>query len=947
MAPKGRERQSTASRHEPIVGPRPGRGYGRSPARRFWPHGDPVDRAVRSSAERYPNRHPTNCPVQNRRRADAVRHGEAERVLETKLRPKPRYALAVLSVGLALLMQLTLIPLVGGDPRSSPFLLFFAAVMVSAWFGGLWPGVLATVLSALLAGYFFLLSRGTLPFDNVAQDLRWALFVVEGILISALVERSHSARRRAEAHALKVAQGEEEIRARAREQQAVAELGQRALTKTGLPALMDDAVGLVAGGLDLEYGEVLELLPGGERLLLRAGAGWKRGLVGRVTVGAGADSPAGQTLLSREPVIFEDLRSEARFRDSELLREHGVSSGMSVVISPGGRPFGVLGAYTRERKAFTQGDADFLQSVANVIAATIVRERAEESLRFLAESGEVLSSSLDYRATLESVARLAVPNLADWCAVDVLGEDGSIERLAIAHQDPEKVAWAREIQERYPPDPEAPGGLTKVLKTGRPEFLPEITEEMLEASARDEEHLRLLREVGFASALIVPISVAGGSAVGAITLVMAESGRRYDAADLRVAEELARRAALAVDNARLYGKAQAEIAERERVEKDLRRSERRFRALVQNSSDIISVFDAEGKILYQSPSIERILGYKAEDRIGKNIFESPLVHPDDFDHKREFLLEAQANPGVNVKAEFRLRHADGSWRYIEALGKNSLDDPAVGGIIVNYRDTSERRRNQEQIHKLNEELEQRIKDRTAQLAEANKELESFSYSVSHDLRAPLRHIGGFAEMLRKRAGPSLDEVGLRYLETVLSSVEHAGALVDDLLAFSRMGRAEMRQTVVDMRGMVDEVRSDLRFEMEGREIVWKVGALPEVLGDPSMLRLVVGNLFSNAIKYTRTRDRAVIEVGSTQEGGETVFFVRDNGVGFDVQYKNKLFGVFQRLHTADEFEGTGIGLANVRRIVNRHGGRVWAEGREGGGATFFFSLPRLTETNDG
>jgi light-regulated signal transduction histidine kinase (bacteriophytochrome) len=202
-------------------------------------------------------------------------------------------------------------------------------------------------------------------------------------------------------------------------------------------------------------------------------------------------------------------------------------------------------------------------------------------------------------------------------------------------------------------------------------------------------------------------------------------------------------------------------------------------------------------------------------------------------------------------------------------------------------------------------------------------------------------------MLHRRTGSSLDEVSLRYLETILSSVEHAGTLVDDLLAFSRMGRAEMRQTVVDMNGIVGEVRSDLQIETQGREVEWKVGVLPDVHGDPSMLRLVVGNLLSNAIKYTRDRDPAIIEVGSINEGRETVFFVRDDGVGFDVRYANKLFGVFQRLHTMDEFEGNGIGLASVQRIINRHGGRVWAEGEEGKGAIFFFLLPRPMENSDG
>ncbi len=645
-------------------------------------------------------------------------------------------------------------------------------------------------------------------------------------------------------------------------------------------------------------------------------------------------------------MTFEDLRTEAPLRDSSLLREHEVVSDAGAIVSPGGRLFGVLGAYTRERRVFAQGESSFLQSVANVLAAAIERERADETLRFLAESGEVLASSLDYRVTLSSVARLAVPHLADWCAVDVLGEGGSIERLAIAHQDPEKVVWARELQERYPPDPDAPAGVPKVLRTGRPEFLPEITDEMIEASARDEEQLRIIHKIGFTSAMIVPLNAAGGT-LGAITLVSAESGRRYEPSDLRVAEELARRAALAVDNALLYGRAQREVAERGRIEEDLHRGERRFRALVQNNSDIISVFDAEGNILYQSPSVERILGYGAKDRIGENVFESPLVHPDDIDQNREFFIEALANPGVNVRAEFRRRAADGSWCHIEAVGKNLLDDLFVEGIIANYRDASERTRDQDQIRKLNEELERRIEERTAQLSEANKELESFSYSVSHDLRAPLRDIGGFAQMLRRRTGSSLDKVSLRYLETILSSVEHAGTLVDDLLAFSRMGRAEMRQTVVDMNGIVGEARSELQLETEGREVEWKVGVLPDVHGDPSMLRLVVGNLLSNAIKYTRDRDPAIIEVGSIHEERETVFFVRDNGVGFDVKYVSKLFGVFQRLHSTDEFEGNGIGLANVQRIVNRHGGRVWAEGEMGKGATFFFSLPRSMENDDG
>jgi signal transduction histidine kinase len=234
-----------------------------------------------------------------------------------------------------------------------------------------------------------------------------------------------------------------------------------------------------------------------------------------------------------------------------------------------------------------------------------------------------------------------------------------------------------------------------------------------------------------------------------------------------------------------------------------------------------------------------------------------------------------------------------------------------------------------------------LEQRTAQLAAVNKELEAFSYSVSHDLRAPLRHINGFTELLEKSAGAAIDATGKRYLRLISESALKMGDLIDALLVFSRMGRTEMLHSRVDLNAIMRAAQRETMVGQSGRRVKWTIHPLPDVSGDPSMLQQVFTNLLSNAFKYSRTRQESEIEIGVADgKPGEVVVFVRDNGVGFDMAYANRLFGVFQRLHRAEEFEGTGIGLANVQRIVLRHGGRVWAESELDKGATFFVALPK-------
>ena len=357
-------------------------------------------------------------------------------------------------------------------------------------------------------------------------------------------------------------------------------------------------------------------------------------------------------------------------------------------------------------------------------------------------------------------------------------------------------------------------------------------------------------------------------------------------------------------------------------------------SLLNLTHDTIFVRDMSDVITYWNRGAQELYGWTAEEAIGKRAHQLlQTVFPVPIDEIRAELLRAGRWEGELEKTK-----ADGTQVVVASrwsLRRDEQERPVA--ILETNNDITERKRTEEEIRTLNEELAKR----TTELEAMNKELEAFAYSVSHDLRAPLRHMVGYTELLQKNASSILDEKSHRYMMMILESAKRMGNLIDDLLAFSRIGRAETQMTLVSLEQLVKEALSEVRQETDGRNIVWSIGALPNVYGDRSMLRLALVNLIANAIKFTRTRPQAEIEIGCTDgKEDEVVVFIRDNGVGFEMKYVNKLFGVFQRLHRAEEFEGTGIGLATVQRIIHRHGGRVWAEGVVDRGATFYFSVPK-------
>ena len=394
------------------------------------------------------------------------------------------------------------------------------------------------------------------------------------------------------------------------------------------------------------------------------------------------------------------------------------------------------------------------------------------------------------------------------------------------------------------------------------------------------------------------------------------------------------------DLAAKYKELEQEIAERKQAEAGLQRQAQ----LLEQVHDSVISTDLNGIVQTWNAGAERIYGYTAAEAIGQHI--EFLYFPED-----DVLLEQQVLSPLHSKGAHEVilcnRRKTGEAIFID-LRLSFLHDEtgAPVGLIGCSNDVTERKKAEEEILKLNEELEQRVVERTAQLEAANQELEAFSYSVSHDLRAPLRALAGFSKILIQQHADALDPKAEQYLNRIQANAFKMGALVDDLLRFSRLSRQELKTQIVEPVRIVQEVLAELHDMQAGRQVEIDIGALPPCQADPALLKQVYVNLLSNALKYTRQREVARIQVDASVDNGQVVYFVADNGVGFDMEYADKLFGVFQRLHQAEDYEGTGVGLALAQRILHRHGGHVWAEAAPDHGATFYFMLPSEKKPED-
>lgn len=627
-------------------------------------------------------------------------------------------------------------------------------------------------------------------------------------------------------------------------------------------------------------------------------------------------------------VIFtpEDRANHAPEQEKETARREGRAEDERWHVRKDGSRFWASGIMTALRR---NGE---LQGYAKILRDLTSRKKAEEHQELLARAGATLMSSLDSTRILASMAELIVPELADWCSIHIAQPDGTVTPVTVAHVDPEMTRYAKELQVKYPVEPGVDTGINRILRTGKPEMDSFVTNEMLRAAAKSEEHYRDLQRVQVGSVLIVPLRARAGN-IGTITLISAEQGK-YTEDDLSFMTELGHRAGLAYENARLHQEVRDELEQRQRLKADRDRAEREARRqaeILQLAHEAVFAWQLEGGITFWNRGAQDLYGYTSREVLGKR--------PNELLATKHPVPEEEIHSALRLHARWEglLEHRTRSGETILVESRQQVFPEPDGSLLVleTNRDITARVRNEEELARLNRELDRRVQERTQELQEALREMEGFTYSVSHDLRTPMRAIMSTSKILLEDYCAELPEPAVEQLERQARAAKKMGDLIDDLLRLSRIGRQEMQKQDVDLSALASEVSEEI-CGSEKCNVTFDIEPNLHADGDPRLLRILLSNLLENSNKFSPAG--GVVEFKSEQRGEERVFVVRDHGIGFDPQYSHKLFLLFERLHHDDEFPGTGIGLANVRRIVERHGGRIWAEGKLGEGTAFYFTL---------
>lgn len=564
------------------------------------------------------------------------------------------------------------------------------------------------------------------------------------------------------------------------------------------------------------------------------------------------------------------------------------------------------------------------------------RKQAEEDLRknayhtqALADLSTTLAAvRLDFQAVLDVTAQHATGLIGDACVIRLVSDDRKyLEVASLYHSKSMTLDILRALLKASPLPLDA-GLEGRVTQTGQPALVPVISPAQLKSSLPSPDR-SIWERIGIHSMLVIPLG-AHGEVLGTLTMTRDGPGRPYTQEDLAFLQDIADRAALSIVNARLYKAMQQLNSELEQrvIERtvQLQESEEKFSKAFLASPAAVSITSLpDGRYINVNEALARLTGYSKEELLGRTSAELGLVDAT----ARGKILEAIRTHGFAHNVEIQMRTK--SNQVAEVL--TSIEQIELGGqptlLSVNF-DITDRKRAEVELQKAKLELEA-----------ANRELESFSYSVSHDLRSPLRGIDGYSQALLEDYADQLPADAQHYLQRVRSSAQRMATLIDDLLKLAQVTRAQINYAPINLTQLAEDILSELQRTHPERRVEWNVASNLTAQGDLRLLAVVLENLLHNAWKYTSKQERARIEFESEQEGEETVYRVRDNGAGFDMAYADKLFGAFQRLHTVTEFPGTGIGLATVQRIIQRHGGRIWAESVVHEGATFFFTLPAL------